>query len=923
MMPWGIKPHLRHLAAASSAGTSLVANLKHITVTLATWDAVWEVYLDLKWARQRLRLYGAQDRALEQFFNKLEREMAQLSMNRHGRAKQLVVFFGAATIGTAGGWGADAVLRACRKVVCRPRGTDQLRGRVVLVDEHRTSRVSSAVNGQQPCEVELDKLSATRPAGWKPPTGQVEPRLVRPAWSQQRGQPVRGMMWCPVVAPRKPPQAPRSSQAATQPAASEPGPSTPPPAKRSKPAAEPTKGKGKAKGKAAKAKPAPQPGRWLDRDCNAALNMQRIGESRWRPLELCFWPDQGALPAKGKEYPGLGYKRVRDKPPKAQEQQQQQPAGAHLRGVIVLNHHPLRRVLSPVPLHRGPNVPMSAKSMENDSVPAGELFPDYRRSVALKYVKRGFHILTSHSLTILCVPLAAFGVLELMSMYHQGELQKLWLVGRQTELTFDLVRTARRITVVLSLTAMLVALVSYAVLKQKPVYMLDFAVCKPPDSWMVSYDQFMSGSVKSKVDEAKACFIRTTLHRLPTHPTMAAAREEFEDVMFTTIHDLLQKTGVKPKEIAILVINCSLFNPTPSLSAMVINHFKMRSNIISYNLSGMGCGSSPISIDLARQMLQLYPHSYALVLSTENITQNWYPGNDRSMLMPNCLFRVGGAAMLLSNRRRDAWRAKYELLHTVRTHLGGNDLAYKCIFQMEDDDGIMGVRLSKELMAVAGEALKVNVTTLGPLVLPISEQLVFMVNLVLRKVLHRKIKPYIPDFKLAFDKVLQRPCIAAVLTLGVHPAPYLHCKLHTFTAAESKAYVARFSRVFFFATLPGVQVCIHTGGRAVVDEIEKQLHLTPSMVEPSRATLYRYGNTSSSSVWYVLAYIETHMGLQRGERVWQMGFGSGFKCNSAVWRARRRIKVIHQAWSDFDVDEMRAHLASLPNHHTKPVPKAA
>ncbi|KAJ9532915.1 hypothetical protein QJQ45_011012 [Haematococcus lacustris] len=99
--------------------------------------------------------------------------------------------------------------------------------------------------------------------------------------------------------------------------------STPPPAKRSKPAAEPTKGKGKA----AKAKPAPQPGRWLDRDCNAALNMQRIGESRWRPLELCYWPDQGALPAKGKEYPGLGYKRLRDKPPKAQEQQQQ-PAEA-------------------------------------------------------------------------------------------------------------------------------------------------------------------------------------------------------------------------------------------------------------------------------------------------------------------------------------------------------------------------------------------------------------------------------------------------------------------------------------------------------------------------------------------------------------------------------------------------------------------
>ncbi|KAJ9517247.1 hypothetical protein QJQ45_009144 [Haematococcus lacustris] len=253
--------------------------------------------------------------------------MAELSMERHNHAKQLVVFFGAASIGTAGGWGADAVLRTYRNVVCRPRGTDQLRGMVVLVDEHRTTRVNAAVNGKQPCEVELNTLSATRPAGWKPPAGQVEQRLLRPAWSQQRDQPVRGMMWCPVVPPRKPPQAPRSSQEATQPAASEPGPNTPQQAKRSKRtkaepgAAEPTEGEGK--GKAAKAKPAPQPGRWLDRDCNAALNMQRIGESRWRPLKLCYWPDQGALPAKGKEYPGLGYKRLRDKPPKAQQQQQQ------------------------------------------------------------------------------------------------------------------------------------------------------------------------------------------------------------------------------------------------------------------------------------------------------------------------------------------------------------------------------------------------------------------------------------------------------------------------------------------------------------------------------------------------------------------------------------------------------------------------
>ncbi|KAJ9515782.1 hypothetical protein QJQ45_008681 [Haematococcus lacustris] len=213
----------------------------------------------------------------------VKEEMAGLSMERHGLTKQLVVFFGAAAIGAG------------------PRGSDQRRGRVVLVVEHRNTRVSSAVNGQQPCEEELDNEHPTRPADWEPPAGQVEHRLLRPAWRQQRDQPVWGLMWCSPSAA----SAPRLSR-----------PLSP---------ASPLKGKGKAKGKAAKVKLPPQPGRWLDRDCNAALNMQRIGESRWRPLELCWWPEQAALPAKGKECPGLGYKRLRDKPSEAQQQQSAGP----------------------------------------------------------------------------------------------------------------------------------------------------------------------------------------------------------------------------------------------------------------------------------------------------------------------------------------------------------------------------------------------------------------------------------------------------------------------------------------------------------------------------------------------------------------------------------------------------------------------
>jgi len=69
-----------------------------------------------------------------------------------------------------------------------------------------------------------------------------------------------------------------------------------------------------------------------------------------------------------------------------------------------------------------------------------------------------------------------------------------------------------------------------------------------------------------------------------------------------------------------------------------------------------------VAIDLARQMLQIYPNSYALVVSHENLTSNWYPGSDRSMLVPNCIFRSNGAAMLLSNKSSEGWCGFFQLV---------------------------------------------------------------------------------------------------------------------------------------------------------------------------------------------------------------------------------------------------------------------
>ncbi|KAI8473024.1 MAG: FAE1/Type III polyketide synthase-like protein-domain-containing protein [Monoraphidium minutum] len=432
------------------------------------------------------------------------------------------------------------------------------------------------------------------------------------------------------------------------------------------------------------------------------------------------------------------------------------------------------------------------------------------------------------------------------------------------------------VTVACTAALLLAGALLWRLLTRRRVLLVDYSVYRAPESWKVSkkeYDaivastknfspeslQFMS-KVLQRSGLGDETYAPPSLTNVPMSLNMGASRLEFEAVAFGAVKDLLNKVNVSPKQIGVVITNSSLFNTTPSLSASIMNHFGMGSSTINYNLGGMGCSAGVIATDLASQMLQIFPNSYALVVSTENLTYNWYPGTNRGMLVTNTIFRVGGAALLLSNKPKDGRRAKYELQHVVRTNLAANDAAYNCVIEVEDEDGVRGVRLAKELMSVAGMALKSNITRLGPKVLPLSEQLIFGANMVARKLYgSKKVKQYVPNFKKAFN-----------------------------------------------------HICIHTGGRAVIDEIEKQLSLGREAIEPSRAALFRYGNVSSSSIWYVLAYIETFRGLRKGETVWQLGFGSGFKCNSAVWKANRRVRDAHVAWEGFDVAHMYEQLANMP-----------
>ncbi|KAF6149355.1 hypothetical protein GIB67_016893 [Kingdonia uniflora] len=455
--------------------------------------------------------------------------------------------------------------------------------------------------------------------------------------------------------------------------------------------------------------------------------------------------------------------------------------------------------------------------------------PDFLNSVNLKYVKLGYKHLINHGLYL---NLTIAPVLLLILGTQLGKL------------TWDELKSIYDLADAISLIGLLATIVYvYLHITPRSTYLLDFACYLPPNDFKVSNAEFIELAKKSgnfdntaiefqnKVLKNSGIGEETYLPKsifIPGHKiNLNDGREEAAMVMFGAVDDLLAATRIRTKDIKILVVNCGVLNTTPSLSAMVINHYKLPHDIHSFNLGGMGCAAGVIAIDLAKDLLAAHPGSYALVVSTEVVSFTWYNGKDKDMLFPNCFFRMGAAAMMLSNQHLDKWRAKYELKQVVRTHKGMDDRSFKCIYKKEDSEGKQGLSLSKDLFEVGGHALKANITTLGPLVLPFSEQLLFFKTL-----LSKKAKPYIPDYKLAFE-----------------------------------------------------HFCILAASKKVLDELQKNLELTDEYMEASRKTLERFGNTSSSSVWYQLAYLEAKRKIKKGDRLCQITFGSGFKCNSIVWKA--------------------------------------
>ena len=149
------------------------------------------------------------------------------------------------------------------------------------------------------------------------------------------------------------------------------------------------------------------------------------------------------------------------------------------------------------------------------------------------------------------------------------------------------------LSLLMKVTPLIICVLWWATHRHNPIYLLDFATYKPPASWKVSQEDVM------EIMRRKKCFTQESLDfmeriltnsgtgpstawppgilkllrsddkNLTADQTEEGAREEAEAVIYGAVQDVLDKTGVKAKDIDILIINCSLFSPTPSLCAMV------------------------------------------------------------------------------------------------------------------------------------------------------------------------------------------------------------------------------------------------------------------------------------------------------------------------------------------------------------------
>ncbi|KAK3132902.1 hypothetical protein QOZ80_6AG0529250 [Eleusine coracana subsp. coracana] len=395
-------------------------------------------------------------------------------------------------------------------------------------------------------------------------------------------------------------------------------------------------------------------------------------------------------------------------------------------------------------------------------------------------------------------------------------------------------------------------------------WLVDFACLKPPRRLRIPVAAllehlrligcFDAGSVEfmAKVIEGSGMgnetYFPAPLHHIPPASTHAAAVEEARALFFPALDDLFARTGVPPSRVGALVVNCSGFCPAPSLAAIIVARYRMRDDVRTFNLSGMGCAAGAVGVDVARGVMAAHAGvKYAVVVSAEIVTVGWYSGRDQTKLLLNCYFRTGCSAALVTNNNNKHTHggARYRLVSLTRTNQSASDRSYRSGYREEDDEGVTGFTLGQGVGRMVSELLRAHLVALSPALLPLREKLRYVAAALLLSLSSSQRRNH--HQRRRDDKSLPT----------VPPMP-------DFRAAAD-------------------HFCLPSSGRPMIWRLGQGLGLGEREMEAALMTFHRFGNQSAASLWYQLAYLEAKGRVRPGDTVWQLGVGSGLKANSLVW----------------------------------------
>jgi predicted naringenin-chalcone synthase len=129
----------------------------------------------------------------------------------------------------------------------------------------------------------------------------------------------------------------------------------------------------------------------------------------------------------------------------------------------------------------------------------------------------------------------------------------------------------------------------------------------------------------------------------------------------------LAEAGRRPEDLDAVIISTCTGYLCPGLTSYVVERLGLRSEVLTLDLVGQGCGAALPNLSMAEALLSARRCEQVLSVCVEVCSAAFYLDDDPGVLISICLFGDGAGAAVLANaphpeRRRIQWQASRSLI---------------------------------------------------------------------------------------------------------------------------------------------------------------------------------------------------------------------------------------------------------------------